>query len=181
MHILVATDGTLDPRRAASAVARWYAEGDDVIVFTAMNIPADFLRRLGDSGVKEASVIALEAGQAPAAGDRAAERLVKPHPTQDDPPGDSPVLRALASSAAERTGPIVAALREVGVPAAGTWTTTENKTARAVIVAVRQYDAGLLVIGSHGHGRFEGLLGSTGTKLVRHSPASVLVIRNEDD
>ena len=36
-----------------------------------------------------------------------------------------------------------------------------------------------IVIGSHGHGRFEGMLGSTGTKLVRLASASVLVLRNQ--
>ena len=40
MHILVATDGTLDPDAAAEAVARWHTEGDTVTVFTAMNIPS---------------------------------------------------------------------------------------------------------------------------------------------
>ncbi|NIR59273.1 MAG: hypothetical protein GWO02_06995, partial [Gammaproteobacteria bacterium] len=70
MHVLVATDGTLDPERAADAVTRWYNDGDAVTVFTVMNIPTDFLRRLGKSGVEEAASIALEAGQGFTSGDR---------------------------------------------------------------------------------------------------------------
>lgn len=37
MHILVATDGTLDAEKATDAIERWYREGDEVTVFTAMN------------------------------------------------------------------------------------------------------------------------------------------------
>lgn len=176
MHILVATDGTLDPNRAADAVARWYTDGDTVEVFCAVNVPTEFLRRLGDNGVEGAAQIANEAGQG--LGDRAAEQLSKPlgHQTLH---GDSPVLRTLASTALSRTKPLVDALQARDVPAKGTWATSENKTARTILAAVKAHDTGLLVVGSHGRGRFEGLLGSTGTKLVRLAPAAVLVIRDD--
>ena len=177
MHIMVATDGTLDPARTADAVARVYDEGDTVEVFTAVNVPTEFLKRLGDSGVEEASHIALEAAQG--LGDRAAEQLVHKigHQTLH---GDSPVLKALAATAKARTKPILEALDMRGVAAKGTWSTSENKTARTVIAAVKTHDADLLVVGSHGRGRFEGLLGSTGTKLVRMAPTNVLIIREDD-
>jgi nucleotide-binding universal stress UspA family protein len=178
MHIMVATDGTLDPAKAADAVARWYTEGDTVEVFTAVNVPTEFLNRLGDSGVAEASHIALEAAQG--LGDRAAEQLAHKsgHQTLH---GDSPVLTALAATAKARTKPVVEALDVRGVAAKGTWSTSENKTARTVIAAVKARHAELLVVGSHGRGRFEGLLGSTGTKLVRLAPTDVLVIREDED
>ena len=180
MHILVATDGTLDPERAADAVARWFTEGDEVTVFTAMDIPTDFLRRLGDSGIKEAATIAHEAGQGFTSGDRAAQQLAPMRKVHTDPAFDSPspVLTALAAGAAARTRPVMEALTARDIAAKARWITTENRTARSIMRAIKQYESGLLVIGSHGHGRFEGLLGSTGTKLVRQSPASVLVIRN---
>lgn len=176
MHILVATDGVLDPERAADKVARLYREGDTVEVFTAINVPTDFLRGLGDSGIESASRIALEAAQG--LGDRAAEQLAEKsgHQTLH---GDSPVLKALASTAKERTKPVVDALAAVDVPANSTWATSDNRTARSIITRIKSHDAGLLVIGSHGHGRFEGLLGSTGTKLVRLSPVAVLVVKDE--
>ncbi len=178
MHILVATDGTLDPERAADAVARWHSEGDEVCVFTTMNVPTDFLNHLGDPGIKQAAHVALEAGQG--IGDRAAEQLKTPVPSpagKPTSPTAAPVVRALAAGAEQRTAPIVAALQARGISATPKWNTTDNKTARTVLTAVRQHESQLLVIGSHGHGRFEGLLGSTGTKLVRQSPASVLMIR----
>ena len=46
---------------------------------------------------------------------------------------------------------------------------------------LQEQRADLLVIGSHGKGKYEGQLGSTGTKLVRSSPASVLVIRRPQE
>lgn len=177
MHILVATDGTLDPNRAADAVARWYTEGDTIEVFSAVSVPTEFLHRLGESGIEGAARIANEAGQG--LGDRAAEQLSKPlgHQTLH---GDSPVLTALAKAAEHRTKPLLEALAEREIHAKGTWATSENKTARSIMAAVKARDAELLVIGSHGRGRFEGLLGSTGTKLVRLAPTNVLIIREDD-
>lgn len=181
MNILVATDGTLDPERAADAVARSHAEGDQVTVFTAMSVPTEFLRGLENSGVKEASQIALEAGQTLFAGDRAAERLVgtmTPKPTAKT---DTPVLHAMATAAEKRTKPIIDALKKRGIEATATWQGTEAKTAHTILGKIKEAEADLLIIGSHGRGQFEGRLGSTGTKLVRMSPASVLVIRNPTD
>ena len=178
MHILVATDGTLDAQKATDAIERWYREGDEVTVFTAMNIPADFVEHLGDKGIKQAANIALEAGQGFTAGDRIAERLAPPKDTHAAPPVDSPMLKSLVRTAEARTQPVLEALKARGIDAKSKWTTTNNRTAKTTIAAINLYGSELVVIGSHGGGRFEGLLGSTGTKLVRHSPAPVLVIRN---
>ena len=178
LKILVATDGTLDLESAADAVGRFHSEGDEVTVMTAVNVPVEFLRGLGDSGVEEAAHIALEAGQTLSAGDRAAERLVGALPAKSSPTGESPVLAALTNTALSRTNPMVEALGERGIEAEGIWRTSENRTARTILSTIKERDSDLVIIGSHGHGRFEGLLGSTGTKLVRHSPASVLVLRD---
>jgi nucleotide-binding universal stress UspA family protein len=178
LNILVATDGVLDKERAADAVARWYDDGDEVIVFTAMNVPTESLRGLGQSGVSGAAQIAHEAGQTLGAGDRAAERLVSSMPPEPRARTDSPVLAAMASSAAARTKPVVDALKAKGVKSKATWRATESKTANTILAKVKDADVDLLIIGSQGRGQFEGLLGSTGTKLVRLAPASVLVIRN---
>jgi nucleotide-binding universal stress UspA family protein len=178
LNILVATDGTLDPERAADAVARSYADGDQVTVFTAMSVPTEFLRGLGNSGVTEAVQIALEAGQTLSAGDRAAERLVGTMPPKTTTKTDTPVLHAMAAAAGERTKPIVTALKERGIEAKATWRGTESRTAHTILGKAKDVEADLLIIGSHGKGQFEGHLGSTGTKLVRLANASVLVIRN---
>lgn len=179
MNILVATDGTLNPERAAEAVGRYYEEGDRVFVFTAMNLPTDMLRNIGNTGVEAASQIALEAGQTLGAGDRAAEQLMKlPHPPPP-PKRDSPILHALAETANSRMKPVVDALDEAGVEVGSFWRTTNNRTARTVLSAMKECETDLLIIGSHGMGKYEGMLGSTGTKLVRQSPASVLILRRK--
>lgn len=181
MNILVATDGTLSVKRAAEAVGRYYREGDVVFVFTAVNLPSDVLRELGDAGVKAASQIALEAGQTLGAGDRAAERLIKSMTTTTRPPVDSPMLAGLAETAGARMRPLVKALEEQGVDVGSFWRTTENRTAKTILSAMKECETDLLVIGSHGRGKYEGQLGSTGTKLVRSASASVLVIRRSQD
>jgi nucleotide-binding universal stress UspA family protein len=67
----------------------------------------------------------------------------------------------------------------VGISATPTWLATEGKTAHSIMTAMRQRDAELVVIGSHGYGRFDRLLGSTSTKLVRHAHVNILVIRKD--
>ena len=181
MNILVATDGTLDPDSAADAVARFHKEGDTVCVMTAINVPVDFLRGLGDSGVQEAADIAHQAGATLFAGDRAAEQLAPIMPVKERPDTDSLVTRALAATAEAQTQPVIDALAAKGIESKGLWRTTENKTARTIMTTMKELESDIVIIGSHGHGRFEGLLGSTGTKLVRHAPAAVLVLRDGSD
>lgn len=177
MNILVATDGSLSTKRAAEAVGRYYREGDIVFVFTAVNLPSDVLRQLGDAGVKAASQIALEAGQTLGAGDRAAERLIKSISTTTRPKVDAPILAGLAETANRRMRPMVEALQKAGVEVGSFWRTTDNRTAKTILGAMKECETDLLVIGSHGKGKYEGQLGSTGSKLVRSAESSVLVIR----
>jgi nucleotide-binding universal stress UspA family protein len=57
---------------------------------------------------------------------------------------------------------------EIGVP----W--------RAVCDAARSDGVDLVIIGSHGYGGFDRLLGTTAAKIVDHAPCSVLVVRPKD-
>jgi nucleotide-binding universal stress UspA family protein len=55
----------------------------------------------------------------------------------------------------------------------------EGPPANALLEAAQ--DAELLVVGSHGHGRFKGmLLGSTSLHAVQHAPCPVVVLRHRD-
>lgn len=47
----------------------------------------------------------------------------------------------------------------------------------AICAAAREHDADLVVIGSHGYGILDRLLGTTAAKIVNHSDRSVLVVR----
>ena len=127
--------------------------------------------------MKAASQIALEAGQTLGAGDRAAERLIKSIATKPRPKVDSPILSGLAETANKRMRPVVRALEKAGVEVGSFWRTTDNRTAKTILGAMKDCETDLLVIGSHGKGRYEGALGSTASKLVRLASASVLVIR----
>jgi len=43
--------------------------------------------------------------------------------------------------------------------------------------AAKELDVDLIIIGSHGHGAIDRILGSTAAKIVNHSECSVLVVR----
>jgi nucleotide-binding universal stress UspA family protein len=48
---------------------------------------------------------------------------------------------------------------------------------KAICEAARDYDADLIVIGSHDHQALDHLLGTTAAKIVNHADRSVLVVR----
>ncbi|HEY5921223.1 MAG TPA: universal stress protein [Kofleriaceae bacterium] len=48
----------------------------------------------------------------------------------------------------------------------------------AIVRASRKLDADLIVIGSHGYGGLDRLLGTTAAKVVNHADRNVLIIRN---
>lgn len=48
---------------------------------------------------------------------------------------------------------------------------------RSILDAARDVDADLVVIGSHGYGGLDRLLGTTAAKVVNHADRSVLVVR----
>ncbi len=43
--------------------------------------------------------------------------------------------------------------------------------------AAREHDADMIVIGSHGYGALDRLLGTTAAKVVNHADRNVLVVR----
>lgn len=51
----------------------------------------------------------------------------------------------------------------------------------AICTAGREYEADLIVIGSHGYGAVSQLLGTTAGKVVNHADRSVLVVRDTRD
>lgn len=56
----------------------------------------------------------------------------------------------------------------------------DGATDKAIVSLARDVDAGWLVVGTHGHtGLQHVLLGSVAERIVRHSPCSVLVVRDE--
>ena len=184
MHVLVASDGQLDLEKAIDLIARIHEPGDTVTAVTAINHPREFLGDYASLvGVDEVARIAHEAGPGMlnlASGAKAAERLSAapprgPRDTGSAPP--HPLHDYFVKTTEARLGPLVDGLAERGVEAKAAWVPTENQTARTILEFAALHQADLLVVGSHGRGRFEGALGSTSTKLMRRAPMPVVVIR----
>jgi len=180
MRILVATDGTLPLDAAVSHVQRLWRNGDTVTVMTAINLPRQLLRQLSSIAASEGvpiETIVDAAGpgmMGMGGGDRVADRL---RPRVDASTLDEVIERYYRQVAEQNTQPLVDALSAVGIPAGTVVRETQDRTAATIIEVCRDRKIDLLVIGTTGRGRFEGRLGSTGTKLVRLAPADILLVR----
>lgn len=179
--MLIATDGVLPVGPTVELVKRLHRRGDTVTVMTAINLPRSLLNRLaavtasGGANIEEIVEAAGPGHLGLAAGDRVAERLTSS--MSDAPLVEDFVSRYRAELATAATQPLVDALAVEGVDADILVRETEDKTAVTIVDACRERRVDLLVIGSTGRGRFEGLVGSTGNKLLRHSPCDVLLVR----
>lgn len=170
MHVMVATDGSLDPETTAGLVANLAGEDGQVTVFTAVEIPRQLLRDMrtaaADANEDLAQAFTVE---------YRAERA-------DTPPvsrwvGDDAVVESYVSrKVADRTNGLAAALAARNVDHTVFGEEAESP-ARAVLTAVDEHSVDVLCVGTHGLGRFEGLLGSISTKLARNASCSVLLVR----
>ena len=184
MRMLIATDGTLPVEPTVKHVERLYRPGDTVTVMTAIDLPRRLLERLktavatgSDSSTIDEIVDAAGPGHMGlAGGDRVAERLAPT--TVAPPPIEEFLARYRGELARTSTQPLVEALAAAGIEADTLVRETEERTAATIMDACRERRIDLLVMGSTGRGRFvEGFVGSVGTKLFRHAPCDVLLVR----
>ncbi len=169
MHVLVATDGTMEPDKVADLVGRLAGDDGSVTVFTAVEIPrsllADLRRVYGESD--EVLILDHETVDVRATG----------QPAGSGYPGDDAMLaRYLDDQTEARTGPLAEALRGSGVSVEVVAVEAEN-AARAILDAVKERQPDVVAVGSTGRGRFEGFLGSVGQRVARMAPCPVLVVR----
>ena len=87
------------------------------------------------------------------------------------------IERYLTDKLEQRCAPIAEALEAAGV-AVETNVIESEKISKTILEECSRLSADLIIIGSHGEGRFEGLLGSTGAKVARHASAPLLLIRS---
>jgi nucleotide-binding universal stress UspA family protein len=168
MHVLVATDGTLDTTLTAAIVSRLAGETGSVTVFTAVEVPRQILSDLRSASTRHEDPATVDvAYRREQAGDLATGSWIG-----DDAFVEQYVNRVVAS----RTADLVAALTETGVNVKAVGVEGES-AARSVLEAVSAYGPDVLCVGTHGLGRFEGLLGSLSTKLARLAPCPVLLLR----
>ncbi len=170
MHVLVATDGSIDVEKAATFAGSLAGPDGKATVATIVRVPRTLVSDLrGQFG--EAS---------PAGVDADAEYVDAPHGTSATPrswPGDDAVIdQYLGDKRIEVCRPIVTAIREAGGEAESVVREGDDPAADILALA-EEIGAEAIVVGSHGHGGFHGLLGSTGAKLVRRATCPVLVVR----
>ena len=172
MHVLIATDGKLDVAAASDFAASLSGSSGRVTVLTVVEVPRAFLHDMrGQWGASDGAGVIIDD-----------EFIATPAVPQEAPrgwPGDDAMIeRYLSDKLEQNTSPIVAALQTLGVEAEGSVVESED-VAGTLINQIQALDAGVIVIGSHGQGLFQGLLGSTGTKIVRRCPKPVLLIRSD--
>jgi nucleotide-binding universal stress UspA family protein len=170
VHVLVATDGKLDVGTSAEYAAALAGPNGKVTVVTVVEIPRRLL----------ADLRAVMGQQSPIHTDSDSEYvgiLDSDTITPRGWPGDDAVIaRYLQDKCAEYAKPLASALRTRGLDAVGIVIESE-RVAEAIIEKADEIGADVLVVGSHGMGAFQGMLGSVGTKVVRRSRTPVLLIR----
>ncbi len=170
MHVLVATDGSMDPSRAAEFANRLAGPDGSTTVVTIVRVPRMLLSDLRED-FGQMSGVAVDAD---------GEYVGTPRVDTGTPrgwPGDDAVIeRYLGDKRIDRCRPIVTAVREAGGTAESV--VREGDDAATDVIALgEEIEADAIIIGSHGQGAFHGLLGSTGAKLVRRAKCAVLVMR----
>jgi nucleotide-binding universal stress UspA family protein len=169
VHVIVATDGNLDPQLIARFVGPLAGNGGSATVLTVVEIPRGLLGELrGVFGEQPAPSV-----------DSDAEYVGVPGGGSGPIgwPGDDAMLtRYLADKEAERCGPVAEALAAVGVEADTDVLEGEN-AATTLLKEAQARKADVIVVGSQGQGLLEGLLGSTGNKVARLSKCPVLLLR----
>jgi nucleotide-binding universal stress UspA family protein len=169
VHVLVATDGQLDPEDVATYAAPLAGPDGRVTVMTAIALPRRLLAELRSLWGEEPSRTVDGDAEYVAVSRTGAEPFGWP--------GDDVMIdRYLNDKRVEYTGPVVQALDAAGVKAEGAVVECED-VASAIIGHAADNGVDVIVIGSHGQGRFEGLLGSTGTTITRRAKVPVLVLR----
>jgi nucleotide-binding universal stress UspA family protein len=171
VNVLVVTDGKLEPGQVVSYVAPLAGNGS-VTVMTVTEIPRALLRDLrSDFGEHPAPSVASDAEYVGVSGGGS-------EPAINYPGDDAIIAQYLGNRDTDVCGPLIDALAAAGVSCTSESLESENAAA-TLISEIRSRDIGLVVIGSHGQGRFEGLLGSTGTKVARLSAVPVLLLRSD--
>jgi nucleotide-binding universal stress UspA family protein len=170
MDVLVATDGSIDPQQAAQfATALAGSEGKTTVV-TVVRVPrtllSDLRARFGESPSAMVDIDAEYVGP----------QVVEGSPPLGWPGDDAVIAQYLGDKRIERCRPVVEAIRAAGGTAESTVKEGDD-VEDEILAAATQLGVGAIVVGSHGHGAFQGLLGSTGAKVVRRATCPVVVLR----
>lgn len=167
MHVMVATDGSLDAEKTAGMAARLAGDSGRVTVFTVVEVPRQLLEDLRSAASESEVAVVDVAHRRTQAGDDSRGSWVG---------DDAFVANYVKRITATRTSDVVERLETHGVDYEVVGVEGESAS-RSVLEAVKAHEPDVLCIGTHGLGRFEGLLGSLSTKVSRLAPCSVLLVR----
>jgi nucleotide-binding universal stress UspA family protein len=170
MHVMIATDGSLNASRTALLASKLAADGGRVTVLTVVEVPRRLLEDMRKAVAETPG--ALSSGFAVEYRKDQADNPAPTHWLGDD----AIVDRYVDGTVSSRTSELTAELDAMGVEHSVVGVEGEN-AARTVLDAAKNDEADILCVGTHGLGRFEGLLGSTSTKIARLAPCSVILVR----
>jgi len=170
MHVLIATDGTIDVTEAGKFGSALAGPDGRVTVLTIIEVNRNLLRDLR----------AIYGERHPARTDQDAEYVgIRSSDSEVDAswPGDDEMIsRYLDQQREQRTSTLASELDRLDLEVEVIAREGEDP-ASSIVAHATELGVDVMVLGSHGSGLFEGLLGSVGTKLARRAPCPVLVLR----
>ncbi len=170
MHILVATDGSGDVAQTAKFAHALAGSDGETTVATIVVIPRQLVSGLREQWGEQEQVSVDSDGEYVGVPDAAGS-------IERGFPGDDALVdQYIANKRDEACLPVTDAVRSLGGTAEPTAVEGTDVTA-AIMELAAEINADAIVISSHGRGAFQGLLGSTGAKLVRRAKRPVLVLR----
>jgi nucleotide-binding universal stress UspA family protein len=170
MHVLVATEGQLDATTVAKFVAPLTRDGGRATVLTVIEVPRAMLQELRSHFNDAPPPRLLHSDE---------EGMISADPIEPPrswPGDDAMIEQYLTRKKDEICRPLANEMRAAGIDV--TSEVVEGRPAQGILAAATDLEADLIVIGSHGAGLFEGLLGSTGTKVTRLAKRPVLLLRS---
>ena len=167
MHVMVATDGSLDAEKVAAMAASLAGESGRVTVFTVVEVPRQLLEDLRSAASEPGGADIDVEHRLTQAGNSAPGNWVG---------DDAFVANYVKRITTTRTSEVLGNLEARGVDCEVIGVEGESAS-RSVLEAVKEHAPDVLCIGTHGLGRFEGLLGSLSTKVARLAPCPVLIVR----
>ncbi len=172
MHVLVASDGNLPVDTTVEFVRRLVDDDGKVTLYTVVEVPRSLLEdlRRAYEDIEPGPPVDTDAEYVSAT-------AATPHLAVGWPGDDTMISRYVDDVTERRLGPLRQALETRGIEPEVVGEDAED-AARTILDAVSRLGVDVLCIGARGLGRFEGLLGSTSTKLARRAPCPVLILRD---